>query len=86
MRGTSNVYSKSTPVLKQIFNNNPNSNYNRLIFGHLNRNSLRSKFDLRAELFIGFADPFLISESKTDDSFTKGQFIIDGYHALFEAD
>ena len=41
---------------------------------------------MRAELFIGFADPVLISESKTDDSFAKGQFIIDGYHAPFEFD
>ena len=46
-----------------------------MIFGHLNRNSLRNKFDLRAELVIGFADLILISESKTD--FTEVQFIID---------
>ena len=31
----------------------------------------------------GFVDIFLISESKLDDSFPEGQFIIDGYHAPF---
>ena len=34
----------------------------------------------------GFVDIFLISGSKLDDSFPEGQFIIDGYHALFRFD
>ena len=34
----------------------------------------------------GFVDIFLISESKLDDSFPEGQFIIDVYHAPFRFD
>ena len=34
----------------------------------------------------GGVDIFLISESKLDDSFPEGQFIIDGYHAPFRFD
>ena len=57
-----------------------------MTFGHLNKNSLRNKFDQLTEMVKGFVDIFLISESKLDDSFPEGQFIIDGYHAPFRFD
>ena len=34
----------------------------------------------------GFVDILLISESKLDDSFPEGQFVIDGYHVPFRFD
>ena len=76
----SNVYNDYTPDPKQILKNIRNSNVNKLTFGHLNVNSLRNKFDQLTEMVKGFVDIFLISESKLDDSFPEGQFIIDGYH------
>ena len=57
-----------------------------MTFGHLNINSLRNKFDQLTEILKGFVDIFLISESKLDDSFPEGQFIIDGYRAPFRFD
>ena len=82
----SNVYNDYTPDPKQILKNIRNSNVNKLTFGHLNINSLRNKFDQLTEIVKGFVDIFLTSESKLDDSFPEGQFIIDGYHAPFTFD
>ena len=76
----SNVCNDYTPDPKQILKNIRNSNVNKLTFGHLNINSLRNKSDQLTEMVKGFADIFLISESKLDDSFSERQFIIDGYH------
>ena len=62
------------------------TNINRLIFGHLNINSLRNKFDLLCEQIKGSIDMFMISETKLDDSFPQGQFLIDGFHSPFRFD
>ena len=69
-------------VLKDI----RKSDVNKLIFGQLNINSLRNKFDMVSELIKGFVDIFMISETKLDDSFPEGQFFIDGYHTPFRYD
>ena len=82
----SNVYNDYTADPKQILKNIRNSNVNKLTFGHLNINSLRNNFDQLTEMVKGFVDIFLIYESKLDDSFLEGQFIIDGYHAPFRFD
>ena len=39
-----------------------------------------------SELIKGFADVFLTSETKVDDSFPEGQFFIDGYHTPLRYD
>ena len=83
----SNVYNDNTPDPKQILKNTRNSNVNKLTFGHqLDINSLRNKFDQLTEMVKGFVDIFLISESKLEDSFPEGQFIIDGCHEPFRFD
>ena len=61
-------------------------NMNKLIFAHLNINSLRNKFDLLSEQMKGFIDILIISETKKCDSFPDGQFLIEGYHAPFRFD
>ena len=63
-----------------------NSNINRLVFGHLNINSLSTEFDFLCEQIKGSIDVFMISESKLDDSFPRGQFLIDGFHTSFRFD
>ena len=79
----SNVsHSDTQHVLKDI----RKSNVNKLIFGQLNINSLRNKFDMVSELIKGFVDIFMISETKLDDSFPEGQFFLDGYHTPFRFD
>ena len=61
-------------------------NVDRLIFAHLNFNSIRNKFDNLSQLIRGKIDVLLISETKIDDSFPKGQFLIDGFSALYRLD
>ena len=70
---------------KKAFRNVRISNINRLIFGHLNFNSLRNKFDLLCEQIKGSID-IVISETKLDESFPQGQFLIDGFHSPFRFD
>ena len=62
------------------------SNINRLVFGHLNINSLRTKFDFLCEKIKGSIDVFMIRELKLNDSFPHGQFLIDGFHTSFRFD
>ena len=63
------------------------SNINRLVFGYyLNINSLRTKFNFLCEQIKGSIDIFMVSESKLDDSFPHGQFLIDGFHTPFRFD
>ena len=52
-------------------------NLNKIIHAHLNINSIRNKFDCLSEEVKGNIDILLISETKIDDSFPVGQFIID---------
>lgn len=49
-------------------------NINKLIFGSLNINFSRNKFDLRCKQIKGSIDIFMISETKLDDSFPQGHF------------
>ena len=62
------------------------SNMNKLIFGYLYINSLKNKFDLLSEQVKGSIDILMVSETKLDDSFPKGQFLIEGFHSPFRFD
>ena len=42
-------------------------------------NSLRNKFDCLDQQITGNVDVFMVSETKLDNSFPVGQFLIDGY-------
>ena len=59
------------------------SNMNKVIFGHLNINSLRNKFDLFSEQVMDSIDILMVSETKLNDSFTEAQFLIEGFHSPF---
>ena len=61
-------------------------NLNKLIFAHLNINSIRNKFDNLSKLIRGKVDILLISETKIDDSFPEGQFVIDGFSKPYRLD
>ena len=58
-------------------------NANRLIIGHLNVNSLGNKFGMLEELIKDKIEIFLISETKLDSSFPRGQFVIKGCSTPF---
>ena len=47
-------------------------NLNKLIFAHLNFNSIRNKFDFVADIIKDNIDIFMISETKVDDVFPDG--------------
>ena len=51
---------------------------NSLNESHLNINSLRLKFDSLAQKITGNVDILMISETKLDNSFPEGRFLIEG--------
>ena len=59
------------------------SNLNRLIFAHLNINSIRNKFKFLAKDLVSNVGLLMISETKIDNSFHKGQFLITGFCEFF---
>ena len=61
-------------------------NPNRLIFAHINMNSLRNKFEMLQELIGNNIDVLLISETKLDASFPSSQFIRDGFTPPYRLD
>ena len=58
-------------------------NLNKIVIGHLNINSLRNKFDFLVTQVKGYIDILMISETKLDESFPIGPFLIDGYSVPF---
>ena len=62
------------------------SKVGKVIFGHLNINSLRNKSDLLSEQVMSSMDVLVMSEAKLDDNFLKGQFLIEGFHSPFRFD
>lgn len=59
---------------------------NRLIFGHLNINSIRSKMDeVKSIIEKNLVDVIAFSESKIDDTFPNSQFSVDQFN-LYRAD
>ena len=71
---------------KEELNNLRLKNPNRLIFGHLNINSVRNKFDLLGDIIKNNVDILMISETKLDSSFPNGQFQIHGYSEPYRFD
>ena len=57
-----------------------------MIFGHLNINSVRNKFDLPGDIIKNNVDILMISETKLDSSFPNGQFQIHGYSEPYRFD
>ena len=54
-------------------------NLNKLIFAHLNINSIRNKFEELISQVKGTVDFQMISETKIDDSFPIANLLIDGF-------
>ena len=61
-------------------------NINKLIFWHLNLNSLRNIFYYISELFKGTIDFLMVSGTKLDDIFLEGQFLVESSHLPFTFD
>ena len=76
---TNFVLSNNLTNPKEELDNLRLKNPNRLICAHLNINSVRNKFDLLAEIIKSNTDILMISETKLDSCFPKGQFQLHGY-------
>ena len=63
-----------------------NDDLNKLIFAHLNINTIRNKFDYLADIIKDNIDILIISETKVDDSFPDGQFFLGGFGTPFRLD
>ena len=58
----------------------------KLIMGHLNINSIRNKFDAFSLIVKNNVDILMISETKLDDSFPTGQFLLYGFRGPYRLD
>ena len=54
-------------------------NVNRVLIGHINIISIRSKFDMLTSITKDKTEILMVSEKKLDSSFTNAQFAIAGY-------
>ena len=59
---------------------------NKLVIGHLNINSIRYKFECLCDIVANNIDILLISETKLNDSFPNGQFLMNGFQVPFRKD
>ena len=59
---------------------------NKLVFAHININSLRNKFELLVDQVKGNIDVLMISETKIDDSFPLENFLIRGLSKPYRLD
>ena len=71
---------------RSVLNSLRKDNLDKVIFAHLSINSIRNKFDYLSEQIRGNVDILLLSETKTDDSFPQGQFVIDEFSAPYRLD
>ena len=55
----------------------------RIIFGQININSIKNKFDLLMNIIKNEIDIFMISETEIDNSFPISQFTMAGYSIPF---
>ena len=58
----------------------------RIIIGHISVNSIVNKFESLVSIFKDKIDIMLISETKIDETFPNGQFIVDGYSTPIRLD
>ena len=75
-----------------LTNNNSNlcqariNNPSRTIFGQININSIRNKFEQLTYIVNSDIDLLMVSETKLDDTFPTSQFLMQGYSTPFRKD
>ena len=74
------------PVVNTNLNFIRKSNFNRLVLAHININSIRNNFDILVQQITNNVDVFIISETRLDNSFPEGQFLIPGYSSPYRFD
>ena len=61
-------------------------NIGKIIVARLNINPLRNKFDSLIDQITGRIDILMVSETKLDESFPIGQFVIEGFGVSYSED
>ena len=61
-------------------------NIGKIIVARLNINPLRNKFDSLIDQITGRIDILMVSETKLDESFPIGQFVIEGFGVSYNVD
>ena len=61
-------------------------NSDKLVFAHININSIRNKFEFLSTQVKGNIDVLMVSETKIDNSFPVGNFVIDGFSTPYRLD
>ena len=61
-------------------------NFDNIIVGILNINTISPKFDEFKLMVSGYFDAIIVTETKLDDSFPKAQFCIDGFSIPYRLD
>ena len=69
-------------VLKALCSNNSD----KLIFPHININSIRNRFEFLSTRVKGNIDVLMVSKTKIDNSFPVGNFVIDGFSTPYRLD
>ena len=62
------------------------NNLNKLVFAYLNINPITNKFELLSQQVRGNVDVLMVSETKIDDSFPIGNFLIHGFSSPYRLD
>ena len=57
-------------------------NSKRLVFGNLNTNAINNQFESLKYIIKNNIDVLIVTETKLDSSFPRGQFSIDGFAKL----
>ena len=74
-----NVPSNLTNNLHQVRISYPS----RIIFGQINKNSIRNKLEQLIYIATNEIDILMVSETKLDDTFSISQFLMQGYSIPF---
>ena len=74
-----NFPSNLTNNLHQVRINYPS----RMIFGQINKNSIRNKLEQLIYIVTNEIDILMVSETKLDDTFPISQFLMQGYSIPF---
>ena len=83
---TCDEFNAKKPKENTYLNFNRKGNLNRLVLAHININSIRNKFDTLVQQITNNIDILMISETKLDNSFPEGQFLIPGYGSPYRFD
>ena len=83
---TCDEFSAKKPEVNTNLNFIRKGNFNRLALEHINIKSIRNKFDILVQQITNNVDALMISETKLDNSFPEGQFLISGYSSPFRFD